>query len=66
MSVGKCLLLKRLNDRGMTQQELADKIPMNPQQINDYIHNRKTMSLKTARVIAKGVGCYIDDLYEWR
>jgi transcriptional regulator with XRE-family HTH domain len=63
---GKCLLLRRLKERNMTQQDLAEKIQMSASQINDYIHNRKkTMSLSNAKTIANALDCTIDDLYEW-
>jgi transcriptional regulator with XRE-family HTH domain len=62
---GKCLLLRRLYEQKMSQQDLADKINMKASQINDYIHNRKKMSLNNAKTISKAVYCSIDDLYEW-
>jgi DNA-binding XRE family transcriptional regulator len=63
--VGRCLLQQRLAEARMTQQELAEKIDMKPQQLSDYAANRYTMSLRNARTIAHALGCHIDDLYEW-
>lgn len=63
--VGKCLLLDLLKDRKMTQQELANKTKISKQDISDYVNNRKTMSLRTAKIIARSLRCHIDDLYEW-
>ena len=62
--IGKCLLPIRLKECGMTQQELADKLGMKEQQISDYVHKRKVMSLKTAINVAAVLKCHIDDLYE--
>jgi transcriptional regulator with XRE-family HTH domain len=59
------LLQQRLQEIGMTQQELADKVHMPKQQISDYVNNRVTMSLKNAKNIASAINCTIDDLYEW-
>jgi DNA-binding XRE family transcriptional regulator len=63
--VGRCLLQQRLDELGMTQQELANKVHMPKQQISDYANNRVTMSLKNAKNIASALRCHIDDLYEW-
>lgn len=63
--VGRCLLQYRLAEAGMTQQELAEKINMKPQQISDYAANRYVMSLRNAKTISHAIGCHIDDLYEW-
>lgn len=65
LEVGRCLLADILDKRRMTQQDLADKTGLNKQEISDYIHKRKCMSLRTARTIAKALNCYMDDLYEW-
>lgn len=62
---GRCLLLLRLAERGLTQQELASRLYMPRAQINDYAMNRKIMSLKNAKSIAAVLECRIDDLYEW-
>lgn len=64
--VGRCLLRYRLKEARMSQQELSEKIKMSKTQISDYIHNRRKMSLSTAKTIAEAVGCTIDDLYEWK
>lgn len=70
--VGRCLLADRLRNADMTQQELAELCGMPKAQINDYVNNRKTMSLKTAKVIITALNenshlnLFIDDLYEWK
>jgi transcriptional regulator with XRE-family HTH domain len=62
---GKCLLRQRLQEAGMTQQQLAEKLHMPRSQISDYVHGRKTMSLLTAKSISHAIGCSVDSLYEW-
>lgn len=63
--VGRCLLAEILHSKRMSQQDLADKSGIHKTEINDYIHKRKGMSLRTARTLAKALNCYMDDLYEW-
>ncbi|MDF1510694.1 helix-turn-helix transcriptional regulator [Robertmurraya sp. DFI.2.37] len=66
--VGRCRIQELLDDRGLTQQDLADKTGMSKQYINDKIHNRKGkhgMWIDSAKTIAAALGCAIDDLYEW-
>lgn len=63
--VGRCLLRYRLHDAKMSQTDLAIKARMSRTRINDYVHNRREMTLGTAKTIAKILRCHIDDLYEW-
>lgn len=64
--VGKCRLRKLLKERKISQNELASKVGMSKQQINDYISGHTaSMSLKTAKNIAHALGCHIEELYEW-
>jgi transcriptional regulator with XRE-family HTH domain len=66
LKVGRCLLVQRLRQAGMTQQELADKIGMNKRQVSRYATGDiKSMSLSTAVIIADAIGCNPRDLYEW-
>lgn len=64
---GRCLLRERLEEVGMTQTELANKLGLTKQQINKYLRvkNRVVMSLQTAVNIACIIGCDVKDLYEW-
>jgi putative transcriptional regulator len=64
--VGQCLLQNLLDKRRMTQADLSRKTGISPKQISDYINNRKTMSLKNAKIISRAIGCIIDDLYKWK
>lgn len=64
--VGKCRLRILLKERKISQNELASKVGMSKQQINDYISGHTaSMSLKTAKNIAHALGCHIEELYEW-
>ncbi len=63
--IGRCLLIHILHRLKMTQIELEELTGINRKQINEYIHNKRTMSLKNARVISKALKCHIEDLYEW-
>jgi transcriptional regulator with XRE-family HTH domain len=49
----------------MTQAELAKRLMMPRTQISDWVNNRKTMSLETAKNISELLGISIDSLYEW-
>lgn len=63
--VGRCLVPAILKEKGMIQQDLADRLFMSPQQVSDYCTNRKKMELETAKAFAHTLGCHIDDLYDW-
>lgn len=66
IDIGRCLLADRLRRVDMTQQELSELSGISKTAINDYIHNRKTMTLKTAKNIALALNCNMDDLYEFK
>jgi transcriptional regulator with XRE-family HTH domain len=67
--VGKCLLSDLLQEKRMSQQELADHLGVTRQQINHYLnpdtHKRRIMTLHIAKNVSKVIGCEMDDLYEW-
>jgi transcriptional regulator with XRE-family HTH domain len=67
IKVGRCRIQDLLDNRKMTQQELADKTGMTPQYINDKIKGRGKhgMYIDSAKTIANALGVHIDDLYEW-
>jgi putative transcriptional regulator len=59
-------LLRELREsRGLTQQQLADRVGMSKSTISDYENLRNIMLVSTAKVIADEFNCRIDDLYEW-
>lgn len=64
--VGKCLLSDLLQEKRMTQQELADKLGVSRQQIKHYTSDDpRIMTLHIAKNIASILGCKVEDLYEW-
>lgn len=63
--VGRCLLHVRLNERNMTQTELARRTGISREMITQYANNHKTMSLINSKLIASSLNCQIEDLYTW-
>ncbi|WP_142385048.1 helix-turn-helix transcriptional regulator [Cytobacillus massiliigabonensis] len=65
--VGRCRIQDLLDARGMTQQDLANKTGYSKQYINDKIRSRgkNGMWVATAKTIAEGIGCTVEELYEW-
>lgn len=63
---GKCLLDKLLNKSKLSQTDLAIMTNISKSQLNKYIHNERTMSLATAKIISSALKCHIEDLYEWK
>jgi DNA-binding XRE family transcriptional regulator len=64
ITIGRCLLQELLNERNMTQTDLEVLTGIVKQQLNDYIKNRKKMSLPTAILVAHTMKCNVTDLYE--
>lgn len=64
--MGRCRLVECLAIAGMSQQELADKIPMNKRQVSRYCTGDiKGMSLLTAFTIAHAIGCEPKELFDF-
>lgn len=63
--VRRCLLLPLLKQRKMTQQDLADRVGLTKQQVNNYARNRTVMSFEIAVNIAMILGCSPEELYEF-
>lgn len=64
MVAGNCRLRELLKQKGMLQRQLAELSGKSETQISDYVHNRRKMSLETALLFAKILGCHPGDLYE--
>lgn len=64
VELGRCLLQERLNETGMTVEDLARQLFYKPEKITDYMENKRVMPLKTAISIANTIGCGVQDLYE--
>ncbi|MOA39868.1 helix-turn-helix protein [compost metagenome] len=62
--LGRCLLLERLIECGMTIDDLAQALLYKRERLSDYIDNKRIMPLKTAISIADTLGCTASDLYE--
>lgn len=65
VSIGRCRIQDILDKKRMSQVDLAVTTGIPKSQISDYIHGRRGISLKNAKIIAHVLKCTIDDLYEW-
>jgi ParB-like chromosome segregation protein Spo0J len=61
----RCRIPELLAKKGKDQQWLADMSGKAKSKISDYCTKREIMSLRTAALIARVIGCKIDDLYVW-
>lgn len=61
---GKCLLFELLQKRGWTQNMLCEKTGLKKSQVSAYVNNHRTMSLKTALLIAHVMGCHVEEIYQ--
>lgn len=64
--LGRCRLQSCLRMRKMTQSELARRLGVTRQTINDWANNRAQMSLERAVNIANILDCAVTDLYEFK
>lgn len=64
--VGRCLLGDILYKKAMTQVDLEIITGINKVQINEFINNKRVMSLNNAKIISDALNCLIEDLYEWK
>lgn len=65
IKVGRCLLRDILDRKGMTIQDLANRLGVSRQQVSKYVNNKKKMSLETAVSIAWVLNVNVLELYEW-
>ncbi|ASS66251.1 helix-turn-helix transcriptional regulator [Paenibacillus sp. RUD330] len=63
---GRCLLRQFREDKGITQQELADLAGISRSQLSAYERRKYTMNIEDARSFAEIFNCHIDDLYDWK
>jgi len=63
--LGRCLLAERLAAAGIKIEELARMLLYKPEKLQDFIDNKRVMSLKTAVHIAGALHCHAEELYEW-
>lgn len=64
IELGRCLLQERLEEAGMTIEELAQELLFKKERIVDFIENKRVMSLKIALSVAGTIGCPVERLYE--
>lgn len=64
IELGRCLLQERLDEAGMTIEELAQELLFKKERIVDFIENKRVMSLKIALSVAGTIGCPVESLYE--
>lgn len=62
--LGRCLLRERLQQAGISVEELARALRYKPERLSDFIENKRVMPLKTALSIADTLSCEAKDLYE--
>ena len=62
--VGRCLLNERLDEKGWTQQHLADKTGFDFRQVSLWATNERVMSIKNLFIVANAIGCDPRALYE--
>ncbi|MBA2942175.1 helix-turn-helix transcriptional regulator [Paenibacillus sp. CGMCC 1.16610] len=62
--LGRCLLSERLQEKGMSMEELAQVLHYKPEKLSDFVENKRIMPLKSAISIAVTLGCEVNDLYE--
>ncbi len=63
LQLGDCLLLERLNEKGMSQAEFAKRMGVSRQYVNKLIKGHTKMSLEFALNAANILGCRITDFY---
>jgi transcriptional regulator with XRE-family HTH domain len=63
--ISASLIAERRLTRGLTQQQLADRVRMTKTQISDYENLRNIMSVAHAKRIADVLGCSIEELFAW-
>ncbi|MFC5452992.1 helix-turn-helix domain-containing protein [Paenibacillus aestuarii] len=63
--LGRCLLEERMAESGFNKEELARILLYKPEKLQDFIDNKRVMSLKSAVHIADALHCHAEELYEW-
>lgn len=62
--LGRCLLEERLQEAGLPLDHLALKLRVRRERLEDFIDNKRVMSLKLAIAIADTLQCEVRSLYE--
>lgn len=53
-----------LKEKGMTQQQLAEKMGVSPQSVNSVIRQRENTSMKKLKRYADALGVSVEELFE--
>lgn len=56
----------KLAELDMQQQELAERLGVTKQTMNGWVRGRVKPPLETAFLIARELGCKVDDLWEYK
>lgn len=64
VKVGRCLLRDILKVKGMTIQQLANRLGVSRQQVSKYVNDKKKMSFETALNVAAVLDVSVLELYE--
>lgn len=64
IKVGRCLLRDIIKTRGMTIQQLANRLGVSRQQVSKYVNDKKKMSFETALNVAAVLDVSVMELYE--
>lgn len=62
----KSRLKEVLNERGLKQKWVAEKMNLPPTVISRWANNRGYPSVEKLFLMAKIIGCTVDELYEWK
>ncbi|WP_110933794.1 helix-turn-helix transcriptional regulator [Paenibacillus bouchesdurhonensis] len=63
LRLGDCLLLERLEEKGISQAEFAKRMGVSRQFVSKLISGERKMSLEFAFNAAHILGCRVTDLY---
>lgn len=64
--LGRCRLAYWMRIKKLSPTELADKVEMSVQEVSDHAHDRKKMTLPTAKAYSVALDVPIEELYEWK
>ena len=49
---------------GLTQKQVAERMEMTPQQLNNWVSGKEFPRIDKAIILCKIIGCTLNDLYE--
>lgn len=60
----RCTIKIALFRKGMSQSDLAEKMNVSPQQVNNWVNGRSIPKMKTLLEMSEILECTINDFYE--